>query len=159
MKRLLSVALLLALTACGSGTPASNEALHAPHAGVQVQLRAVDAIGQGTLDWQGRPLSLREPALATSADIIDVSTNLDPANQPALAFRFRPEAAERLHKATEALVGKQVAVTVDDHVLTVATVQGPFGSSMQVNSAGASAQQIQDLARYITQGGPPVQLQ
>lgn len=152
--RRLVVASALWLAACSQAT--APPPLQPPHAGVQVQMRVVDPDGQGAFQWQGGRLALREPPLLTSADITDVTAVLEPA-YPALNFRFRPEAAARLQHATAALVGKQVAVTVDDHVLTVATVQGAFGDAMQVRSGDATVADVQDMARYITEGGTPPQ--
>lgn len=151
--RLLAAAVTALWIAACSPAPAPPQQ-HPPRPGVQVQMRVVDPDGHGTFHWQGRDLALREPALATSGDIIDVSAVLDPA-YPALNIRFAPAPAARLARATESLVGKQVAVTVDDHVLTVATVQGPFGESMQVRDPAATVAEVRDMARHITHGGAP----
>jgi hypothetical protein len=69
----------LALAGCMPGaTPRWQGKDHAPRAGVDVRLSAVDAAGKGTpAHWQGETLALREPPIAGSADIADVRYVLD----------------------------------------------------------------------------------
>ena len=110
----------LALTGCmPAATPeAMAGAAHAPRPGVDVRLSAVDATGKGTpAQWQGETLALRDPPIASSADIADVRYVLDPANQPGLQIRYRPEARQRIHDGTEALAGQRAAISVDGRVL------------------------------------------
>ena len=143
---------VLLLVGCNRLLPA--ETRHPPRQGVQVQMRVVDPDGRATLQWQGRSIAVKEPPMLTSADILDVRAELDAAHQPVLELTFRKESADRLLHATEALVGKQVALTVDDHVLSVATIAGPFGESMQVAGTNMSVAEVHDMARYIVHGGP-----
>ena len=140
------------LAGCNRLLPA--ETRHPPREGVQVQMREVDPDGRATLQWQGRSIAVKEQPMLTSADILDVRAELDAAHQPVLELTFRKESAGRLLHATEALVGKQVALTVDDHVLSVATIGGPFGESMQVVGRDMSVAEVHDMARYIVHGGP-----
>ncbi len=123
---------------------------HAPRPGVDVRLSAVDAAGKGTpVQWQGETLALREPPIAGSADIADVRYVLDAGQQPGLQIRYRPEAHQRIHEGTAALVGQRAAISVDGRVLMVATVQGPFGESMMLSGLPSVAE-AQELARHIT---------
>ncbi|MEC4338571.1 hypothetical protein VPH13_07550 [Stenotrophomonas pavanii] len=123
---------------------------HAPRAGVDVRLSAVDADGKGTpAQWQGQTLALRDPPLAGSADIADVRYVQDSNGQPALQIRYRPEAHQRIHDGTAALVGQRAAISVDGRVLMVATVQGPFGESMMLSGLPSLAE-AQELAKHIT---------
>ncbi|TDB32340.1 hypothetical protein TEP_00955 [Stenotrophomonas sp. TEPEL] len=143
---------VLLLAGCNRVLPA--ETRHPPREGVQVQMREVDPDGRATLQWQGRSIAVKAPPILTSADIVDVRAALDAAHQPVLELTFRKESAGRLLHATEALVGKRVALTVDDHVLSVATIAGPFGESMQVAGTNMSVAEVHDMARYIVHGGP-----
>ncbi|WP_164115036.1 SecDF P1 head subdomain-containing protein [Stenotrophomonas maltophilia] len=142
----------LSLTGCMPG--ATPDALagkeHAPRPGVDVRLSAIDADGKGTqAQWQGETLALREPPIAGSADIADVRYVLDEGKQPGLQIRYRPEAHQRIHDGTAALVGQRAAISVDGRVLMVATVQGPFGESMMLSGLSSVAE-AQALARHIT---------
>ncbi len=103
---LLAAALVLAGCMPGAtpGVLAGKE--HAPRPGVDVRLSAVDAAGKGTpAQWQGQTLALHEPPIAGSADIADVRYVLDEGRQPGLQIRYRPEARQRIHDGTAALVG------------------------------------------------------
>ncbi|MDT3558395.1 hypothetical protein ROV95_20055 [Stenotrophomonas maltophilia group sp. msm1] len=142
----------LALTGCRPGaTPGALAGKdHAPRPGVDVRLSAVDASGKGRpAQWQGETLALREPPIAGSADIADVRYVLDDAKQPGLQIRYRPEAHQRIHDDTAALVGQRAAISVDGRVLMVATVQGPFGESMMLSGLPSVAE-AQELAKHIT---------
>ncbi|MDT3554957.1 hypothetical protein ROV95_01970 [Stenotrophomonas maltophilia group sp. msm1] len=143
----------LALTGCRPGTPGALAGKdHAPRPGVDVRLSAVDASGKGRpAQWQGETLALREPPIAGSADIADVRYVLDDAKQPGLQIRYRPEAHQRIHDDTAALVGhgSTGSARADGRVLMVATVQGPFGESMMLSGLPSVAE-AQELAKHIT---------
>lgn len=141
----------LALTGCVSGTTSGSSAAadHVPRAGVEVRLRAVDAAGKGTqAQWQNERLTLREPPIASSADIADVRSVLDESGLAVLQIRYRPEAQQCIHESTAAMVGQRIAVSVDGRILSVATVQGPFAESMRLS--GLPANEARNLAKHIT---------
>ncbi len=147
---LLAAALVLAGCMPGATPGALAGKEHAPRPGVDVRLSAVDAAGKGTpAQWQGQTLALREPPIAGSADIADVRYVLDEGRRPGLQIRYRPEARQRIHDGTAALVGQRAAISVDGRGLMVATVQGPFGESMMLSGLSSVAE-AQALARHIT---------
>ncbi|HFF3762196.1 SecDF P1 head subdomain-containing protein [Stenotrophomonas forensis] len=138
-----------------SATPAMGVgADRPPLPGVDVRLSAVDAAGKGVpVQWQDEKLTLREPPLARSADIADVRAVQDEYGQTALQIRYRPEAHQRIHDGTAAMVGQRMAISVDGRVLMVATVQGPFAESM--NLSGLTGSDAEALEKHIT-GSVPV---
>ena len=146
---LLGVALTLAGCMLGATPAVQTVERHAPRPGVDVRLSAVDADGKGTqAQWQGETLALREPPIADSADIADVRYVLDAGQEPGLQIRYRPEARQRIHDGTAALVGQRAAISVDGRVLMVATVKGPFGESMMLRGLPSLAE-AQALAKHI----------
>ncbi|OCK47284.1 hypothetical protein BA766_09125 [Stenotrophomonas maltophilia] len=154
MRTALPLLLGVALTLAGCMPGATPGGLagkdHVPRPGVDVRLSAVDASGKGKpAQWQGEILALREPPIAGSADIADVRYVLDASQQPGLQIRYRPEAHQRIHDGTAALVGQRAALSVDGRVLMVATVQGPFGESMMLSGLSSVAE-ARELARHIT---------
>lgn len=154
--RLLLLGAALVLTGCMPGaTPGALAGKdHAPRPGVDVRLSAVDAAGKGVpVQWQDEKLTLREPPLARSADIADVRAVQDEYGQTALQIRYRPEAHQRIHDGTAAMVGQRMAISVDGRVLMVATVQGPFAESM--NLSGLTGSDAEALEKHIT-GSVPV---
>ena len=147
---LLGVALTLAGCMPGATPAVQTVERHAPRPGVDVRLSAVDADGKGTqAQWQGETLALREPPIAGSADIADVRSVQDDYGLTALQIRYRPEAHQRIHDGTAALVGQRAAISVDGRVLMVATVQGPFGESMMLSGLSSVAE-ARELAKHIT---------
>ncbi len=158
MRALLALVLGAATALAGcmpSATPAMGlGADRPPLPGVDVRLSAVDAAGKGVpVQWQDEKLTLREPPLARSADIADVRTVQDEYGQTALQIRYRPEAHQRIHDGTAAMVGQRMAISVDGRVLMVATVQGPFAESM--NLSGLTGSDAEALEKHIT-GSVPV---
>lgn len=151
---LVGVALTLAGCMPGATPAVQTVERHAPRPGVDVRLSAVDAAGKGVpVQWQDEKLTLREPPLASSADIADVRAVQDEYGQTALQIRYRPEAHQRIHDGTAAMVGQRMAISVDGRVLMVATVQGPFAESM--NLSGLTGSDAEALEKHIT-GSVPV---
>lgn len=154
MRALLPVVLgaAMALAGCMPGATPSMRvgADRPPTPGVDVRLSAVDAAGKGVpVKWQDETLTLREPPLATSADIADVRAVQDEHGLAALQIRYRPEAYQRIHDGTAAMVGQRMAISVDGRVLMVATVHGPFSDSMNLSGLPGK-DEAQELARHIT---------
>ena len=84
-------------------------------------------------DRHGQVLHLVGQAIVTTADVLSVGQAVDGDGVPALSLRFHPHSGARIRQATEAAVGRRVAVLVDDEVITVATIAGPFGDAMQIS--------------------------
>ncbi len=157
------VMLLLAgllLAACmrlgGGADPVDNGA--APRPGVRVLMREVidDTRNPGTtrLPWNGTTLALTEPPFVQTADIAAVRLDVDANGQAVLLARFTDEAASRIEQATTSRIGRRIALTVDDRVITVATVAGSFGHSMQFSGGGQI--ETRELYRQITGKAPAI---
>jgi len=107
-----------------------------PLAQARILMREVDETGSPHAtplkNRDGSPLLLKEPPLVSTADVALVALGVDGAGQPVLNLQMTDAAAPRILAATQARVGRRVAFSVGDRVLTVATVAGPFGKAMQV---------------------------
>lgn len=128
-----------------------------PSSQVRVLMREV-APGAGiasatVLPWNGQTIALLEPPFVQTRDIALINLVKDTSGQLALTARFTGEAAPRIEQATKARVGRQVALTVDDRVITVANIAGWFGHSMQFSGEGRA--ETLDLYREITGREPP----
>lgn len=148
---LLAGLLLAACTRLGGGAdPADNGA--APLPGVRVLMREVtDATRNPAttrLPWNGAMLALAEPPFVQTEDIEALRLDVDANGQPVLMARFTDEAAPRIQQATTSRIGRRVALTVDGRVITVATVAGSFGHSMQFSGGGPA--ETRELYRQIT---------
>ncbi len=136
---LLAASGLTACTTPPASTP-SPEARQgaAPLPQARLLMREVDEQGLPTstrlTDAEGQPLALLEPAFLVTADVRSVALDTDAyTGTPVLNLELTEEAGTRMLAATEARVGKRIAFTVGERVLTVATIRGPFGKAMQVN--------------------------
>jgi preprotein translocase subunit SecD len=126
----------------------------APLPQARILMRDVDEHGgaAATLlkDENGRPLAVLEPAFITTADIASVALDRNTqGGEPLLSLTMTDAAAPRIQAATEARIGRRVAFSVGDKVLSVATIQGPFGKGMQVSGLG-DATQAQRMYTEIT---------
>jgi preprotein translocase subunit SecD len=156
MRRTLLIAMMLAggvvLGGCAQSThalgPADQVAGAAPLPHVRLLMREVDeqAAPSSTLvkDRDGAPLALREPPFISTADVASVAVAEDYEGQPVLNLKMTEAAAPRILAATQARIGRRVAFTVGDRVMTVATIRGTFGEAMQVSGldGAADAQRI-----------------
>lgn len=136
---LLAASGLTACTTPPASTP-SPEARQgaAPLPQAKLLMREVDEQGLATstllTDAEGQPLALLEPPFLVTADVRSVALDTDGyTGTPVLNLELTDEAGTRMLAATEARVGKRIAFTVGERVLTVATIRGPFGKAMQVN--------------------------
>ncbi len=144
----------VALTGCPRKemtSPVADVAGVAPLPQARILMREVDeqrAAGSTHLkNRDGTPLALLEPPFVLTADVASVALGMDSTGQPVLNLQMTEAAAPRILAATEARVGRRVAFTVGDRVLTVATIRGPFGKAMQV----AGLEDATDAQRIFTE--------
>jgi preprotein translocase subunit SecD len=157
MRRYLLAALLLASTAglmgCKPATRLFNpDTSAAPLAQSRILMREVDEQGSAGAtvlkDADGRPLAVLEPAFITTADIASITlAQAAQGQEPVLNVTMTDAAAPRIQAATEARIGRRVAFSIGDKVLSVATISGPFGKAMQVAGVGDQA----EAARIFTE--------
>ncbi|MEG2805116.1 hypothetical protein [Stenotrophomonas sp.] len=146
MRRYVLAALLLASTAGVMGCQPAKQLFDpdvtaAPLPQARILMREVDEQGSATATvlkgTDGQPLAVLEPALISTADIASVAlAQTGQGQEPVLNLTMTDAAAPRIQAATEARVGRRVAVSVGDKVLSVATIRGPFGKAMQVAGLG-----------------------
>lgn len=158
MRGVLLTVLMLAGCAALTGCPGkemtssvADVAGVAPLPQARILMREVDEQrGAGSThlnNRDGTPLALLEPPFVLTADVASVALGMDSAGQPVLNLQMTEAAAPRILAATEARVGRRVAFTVGDRVLTVATIRGPFGKAMQV----AGLEDATDAQRIFTE--------
>ncbi len=154
MRRMFLAVMLLAGTVGLAGCQQIQQVVDPPSSAAplpqaRLLLREVDEQGHAgaTLlkDTDGRPLAVLEPALITTADIASIAlARTEQGQEPVLNLTMTDAAAPRIQAATEARVGRRVAFSINDKVLSVATIRGPFGKAMQVAGLGdpAAAQRM-----------------
>jgi preprotein translocase subunit SecD len=152
----------LMMSACSQpgSTAATEHDGVPPSAQARVLMREVapsdHMAGTTTLPWKGSTIALLDPSFVQTRDIALISLVNDASGQPALTAHFTDEAAPRIEQAMEARVGRQVALTIDERVIAVATIAGSFGHSMQLlGGAAGNADQVRDIYRQISGVTPP----
>lgn len=159
MRRVFLAVMLLAGTVGLAGCQQIHQVFDPPSSAAplpqaRIQMREVDEHGSAAAsllkDENGRPLAVLEPAFITTADIASVALDRNTqGGEPLLSLTMTDAAAPRIQAATEARIGRRVAFSVGDKVLSVATIQGPFGKGMQVSGLG-DATQAQRMYTEIT---------
>jgi preprotein translocase subunit SecD len=86
-----------------------------------------------------------------------VSSSLDPAGRPAVAFTLNNEGAERFGKFTGDNIDRQLAIVLDGVVQSTATIESKIENSgiIQGGSAGFTAEQVRDLIVVLRSGALP----
>ncbi|WP_447596022.1 SecDF P1 head subdomain-containing protein [Stenotrophomonas rhizophila] len=159
MRRMFLAVMLLAGTVGLAGCQQIHQVFDPPSSAAplpqaRIQMRDVDEHGSAAAtllkDENGRPLAVLEPAFITTADIASVALDRNTqGGEPLLSLTMTDAAAPRIQAATEARIGRRVAFSVGEKVLSVATIQGPFGKGMQVSGLG-DATQAQRMYTEIT---------
>ncbi|MGA6149957.1 MULTISPECIES: SecDF P1 head subdomain-containing protein [Stenotrophomonas] len=106
-----------------------------PRSGVRIEMREADTVAQAgsvparTLD--GTPIHLVGPPVITASAIASVRQEVGPNGLATLYYTFTDAAEPRIQRASERLVGRVMAVSVDGDIVSVAHVSAPFGKYMQ----------------------------
>ncbi len=100
-----------------------------------------------------RRIYLHPASLATTADVTSASV-IDAGNsQFSVAVAFGEAAAARMVSATQAHLGRPVAIVLDGQVLAVMTLRAPVSDSAMIT--GVTEEQARRLAAGLAGGGPP----
>jgi hypothetical protein len=118
----------------------------------RMELRLVRGGGEdlGSLELEPEPG-------ATDADLESASVQLDPAGQPAVAFRLRDASVDRFRTWTRANIGRRLAVVVDGKVLAAPTLLDEIGQEGQVTGS-FSPEEAAELALALDSGALPSSL-
>lgn len=145
----LVVALPIALVGCADAPPPRNAA---PAAGLALRVVSMEpCAGCRKSQHNGLDAYLKPMPMANSTDIERIETTVDYVGLPAIRIQFKTEASARLLRATAEHIRQPLAWTVDDTILTVATVNEPFGADMILT--GIDAAEADRLHARMT-GGP-----
>ena len=92
-------------------------------------------------------------------NLVDAEAVVDQrTGEPVVSFRFDEEGARRFGQATQDNVGRQLAIIVDEKVLSAPQIREPIlGGSGQV-SGNFTAQSARDLAVLLRTGPMPAKL-
>jgi len=103
---------------------------------------------------QGLYYLLQKDALVTGADLVDARIGQDELNSPAVNFQLSRSGAVAFGKLTEANIGKQLAIVLDDAVESAPTIRSRITSHGQITGR-FTFQEVEDLAIALRSGALP----
>lgn len=95
----------------------------------------------------------------TGRDLKNARRSLDyKTNTPNVSFTLKPEAAGRFQKETRENIGRQLAIVLDDRVISAPVIQGAIYDQGQI-TGNFNLDQAQDLAIKLRSGALPASLE
>ena len=117
----------------------------------------VDSLGTGAAKYRGLYMLDARP-LITGADLIDAKPSSDPMNGNVVVFTLNNEGGRRFKSETGKHVRDNMAIVLDQRVITAPTINEAIGVHGQITLGGGTLQAAQDLALVLRAGALPVPL-
>ena len=117
----------------------------------------VDSLGTATAKYRGLYMLDARP-LITGADLIDAKPSNDPMNGNVVIFTLNNEGGRRFKSETGKHVRENMAIVLDQRVITAPTINEAIGVHGQITLGGGTLQAAQDLALVLRAGALPVPL-
>jgi preprotein translocase subunit SecD len=106
-----------------------------------------------------RPLYVLETRdIITGEYLVDAKPNQDPLEGAKVDFQLNNEGGRRFRVETGKNIGNNMAIVLDDRVMSAPVIQGAIGTRGQITMGGRDIQQAQDLALVLRAGALPVPL-
>lgn len=110
-------------------------------------------------DLGGEPVAVERQVIVGGEDLIDAQPSFDQqTNEPIVNFRFNVSGAQRFGEATTRNVGRQLAIVLDETVISAPRVQSPITGGAGQISGRFSVQEANDLAVLLRAGALPARL-
>ncbi len=130
----------------------------------KLQFRFVAEAGGGDTEQMrnrdtGSPVAVERSVIVEGEDLIDAQASFDQrTGQPIVNFRFNIRGAQRFGDATTRGVGRQLAIVLDNEVISAPVVQTPItGGSGQI-SGQFTVEQVNNLSLLLRAGALPAKL-
>ena len=113
-----------------------------------------DATGgtPGTVYW-----AVRRASVVTGRDLRNARPSLDENNLPAVGFSLNSDGARKFGAATEANIGRQLAIVLDGRVYSAPVIQSRISDEGRI-SGSFTQQEAQDLSLTLRSGALPATL-
>lgn len=123
---------------------------HPPRSDARIEMRLVsqDASGVTAQLPNGTPVKLVGPPIITTSAIASVRQEVGEDGRASIYYTFTEASETRIERATEALVGRAVVITVDGEPVSQAVISGPFGKSMM--TSGVDPEEAKVLVARMT---------
>jgi SecD/SecF fusion protein len=120
---------------------------------------AADVDSLPSKDAGGQRVPVERRVIAEGADLIDAQPSTDSrTGEWIVNFRFNVRGAQRFGQATTENIGRQLAIVLDNEVISAPTIQSAItGGSGQI-SGRFTAQQVTDLSVLLRAGALPAKL-
>ena len=106
-----------------------------------------------------RPLYVLDTrAIITGEYLIDAKPSQDPLEGAKVDFQLNNEGGRRFRTETGRHIGDNMAIVLDDRVMSAPTIQGAIGTRGQITVGSNDIQAAQDLALVLRAGALPVPL-
>jgi preprotein translocase subunit SecD len=140
--------------------PASDEkTLLGPHNGqVPPDLELVPGVSGERGDTTRVFYLVRRVAAITGADLRNAKPSLDEFNQPAVSFTLNNDGVAKFTRATEANVGRQLAIILDNTVRSAPVIETRIAQAEARITGSFTQQEAQDLALVLRSGALPASL-
>lgn len=123
----------------------------------KVILWGVDSLGSGTARFYAIYVLDARPII-TGEVLTDARPTTDPTEGNVVQFTLNNEGARRFKSETGKHVGDNMAIVLDDRVVTAPVLNSAIGRNGQITLGGGSLQAAQDLALVLRAGALPVPL-
>jgi len=117
----------------------------------------VDSIALGSLYYRTLYV-LDSRAIIDGTYLTTATPNQDPIEGAKVDFVFNTEGGSRFRKETARHIGDNMAIVLDDKVMSAPVIQSAIGSRGQITMGGRDLQAAQDLALVLRAGALPVPL-
>ncbi|MFM9012305.1 MAG: protein translocase subunit SecD [Gemmatimonadota bacterium] len=101
---------------------------------------------------------LESRAIIDGTYLVDAKPNQDPLEGAKVDFVFNNEGGRRFRTETAKHIGDNMAIVLDDKVMSAPTIQSAIGARGQITMGGRDLQAAQDLALVLRAGALPVPL-
>jgi len=117
----------------------------------------VDSLGTGTERFRALYVLDSRPIITGEA-LTDARPSTDPVEGNVVQFTLNNEGARRFKVETGKHVNENMAIVLDQRVVTAPTLQSAIGRNGQITLGGGTLQAAQDLALVLRAGALPVPL-
>jgi preprotein translocase subunit SecD len=125
--------------------------------GKQLKWGAEEIVAAGNQRFRELYMLDAKPII-TGEYLIDARPNTDPVNGNVVTFTLNNEGGRRFKNETAKHLKENMAIVLDDKVMTAPVIQSSIGRNGQITLGGGSLQAAQDLALVLRAGALPVPL-
>ncbi|GGI73387.1 protein translocase subunit SecD [Polymorphobacter multimanifer] len=107
---------------------------------------------------EGGTVVVKRRAIITGDQLIDSQVSTNENGQPAVSFRFDSTGGRRFAQATQATVGRPIAIILDNTVISAPSINEPILGGSGVISGSYTVATANELAILLRSGKLPVEL-